>query len=177
MHNELWPSLAEIPHLIYKSIRDAIKSHEGRNLFCLPSAILGEETPRTVFVTSELHEIVNGPPWPNTWEGRRYAALRGLLDGFTEGDTITIALDPFDKDPSAMMARVHPVEDEVWDFRSIEAKSALRVFGRFSEPDTFIGLTWNYREILDWNEEVHGCKEEWNKTVPSYPPVRWKGAQ
>jgi hypothetical protein len=44
------------------------------------------------------------------------------------------------------------------------------VFGRFSEPDTFIGLTWNYREILDWNEEVHGCKEEWNKLFPHIPP-------
>ena len=106
-------ALAIALHLTYKSIREAIRSHEGRNLFCLPSALLGEETPRTVFVSSELHEIVNGPPWPTTWEGRRHANLRALLDGFTEGDWITVAEDPFDKNLCAILARVAPVEDEV----------------------------------------------------------------
>jgi hypothetical protein len=55
-------ALAIVQHLTYKSIREAIKAHDGRNLFCLPSVLLGEETPRAVFVSRELHEIVDGPP-------------------------------------------------------------------------------------------------------------------
>jgi hypothetical protein len=147
-------ALAITPHLTYKSIREAIQSHEGRTLFCLPSALLGEETPRTVFVSNELHEIVNGPPWPATWEGRRHANLRALFDGFTEGDWITVAENPFDKNSRAILARVAPPEDEIWDFRCLDPRPGIRAFGRFSEPNTFIALTWNYREIVDWSHEV-----------------------
>ncbi|HXW26406.1 MAG TPA: hypothetical protein VEK73_16805, partial [Xanthobacteraceae bacterium] len=79
--------------LTYKTIRDAIKSHDGRNLFCLPHLVLGEETPRTLFISKELAEIVI-PPWEKTWEGRRHARLRGLFDEFTDGGFITVAEDP-----------------------------------------------------------------------------------
>jgi hypothetical protein len=156
--------------LIYKSIRDAIKVYEGRSLFCLPSALLGEETPRTVFVSQELREIVDGPPWPASWEGRRHANLRAVLDGFTEGDSITVAENPLDKDARAILARVDPVEDEIWDFRCLDPKPGIRAFGRFSEPDTFIALTWNYREIIDWPAEVERCKAAWAKLFGDIPP-------
>ena len=156
--------------MTYKSIREAIKSHEGRTLFCLPSALLGEETPRAVFVTSELKEIVDGPPWPTTWEGQRHAELRALFDGFTEGDRITVGERPFEKDPRAIMARTHPIKDEVWDFRSLQRKPGIRAFGRFSEPNTFIALTWNYREIVDWECEIKRCKAAWEKLFPDTPP-------
>lgn len=167
-------ALAITPHLTYKSIREAIKSHEGRTLFCLPSALLGEETPRTVFVSNELHEIVNGPPWPATWEGRRHANLRALFDGFTEGDWITVAENPFDKDGRAILARVAPAEDEIWDFRCLDPRPGIRAFGRFSEPNTFIALTWNYREIVDWSREVKRCKAEWQRLFYHLPPFMGK---
>jgi hypothetical protein len=48
--------------LIYKSVREAIRVHEGKRLFCLPSLILGEETPRCVFVSDDLMTIVEARP-------------------------------------------------------------------------------------------------------------------
>lgn len=143
-------------------------------MFCLPSALLGQETPRAVFVSVELHEIVNGPPWPKTWEGRRHANLRAVLDGFTEGNWITVAEDPFDKDARAILARVDPIEDEIWDFRCLDPKPGIRAFGRFSEPNTFIALTWDYREIVDWTAEIEDCKAAWERLFGEIPPFRGK---
>lgn len=125
-----------------------------------------------MFVSQELHEAVDGPPWRATWEGRRHAKLRAILDGFTEGDSITIAQNPVDKNARAILARVDPVEDEIWDFRCLDPKPGIRAFGRFSEPDTFIALTWNYREIIDWAAEVERCKAEWMKLFGEIPAYR-----
>jgi hypothetical protein len=109
-------------------------------------------------------------PWPATWEGRRHANLRALFDGFTEGDWITVAENPFDKEARAILARVAPIEEEVWDFRCLDPRPGVRAFGRFSEPNTFIALTWNYREIIDWTSEVERCKAEWQKLFGALPP-------
>lgn len=156
--------------MTYKSIRDAIKHHEGRDLFCLSHFVLGEETPRTVFVSKELAEIVI-PPWPKTREGRRHSRLRALLDDFTEGGFITIAEDPHKKDANALLARVDPVAAEVWDFRCLDPNPGIRTFGCFAETDTFVALTWDYREnIEDWPTEVARCNDEWKKLFCRLPP-------
>lgn len=166
--------------LTYKSIQDAINAHVGAGeLFCLESQFLGVESPRAVFASAEVMEIVNGPPWPPGKDGRLGARLRGLLDDFTEGGFITVAENPFNKDSRALMARVHPVADEVWDFRCLDPRPGIRAFGRFGEVDTFIVLSWNFRENLEnnnnsdpWHEEVSYCKQEWRRLFGSLAPHR-----
>ena len=136
--------------------------------------IRGEETPRTVFVSEEVAEIVI-PPSAKTWEGRRHARLRALLDGFTEGDFITIAEDPHDKAASAILARVDPVGEEVWDFRCLDPNPGIRVFGCFAETDTFVALTWDYREnIEDWAAEVVRCRTAWTTLFCGLPSFKGK---
>jgi hypothetical protein len=158
--------------LTYKSIREAIKAHEGQNLFCLPHLILGEETPRTIFVSTELAEIAY-PPWPKTWEGRRYARLRAVLDGFTGGDFVTIADNPYDKEAAAILARVDPIGEEVFDFRCVDPKPGIRAFGCFAETDTFVALTWDYREnIEDFEAEVTRCMSVWDRLFCGLPPFK-----
>jgi hypothetical protein len=159
--------------LSYKAIRAAINAHDGRSLFCLSPLIGGEESPRTVFVSQELRDIVT-PPWPDSWEGRRHAGLRALLDAFTEGDSIAVAEDPHDKAARAILARVDPVDAEVWNFRCLDPRPGIRAFGHFSEPDTFIALTWDYRENLEdgeyWEAEVLRCQSAWRKLFGALPP-------
>jgi hypothetical protein len=161
--------------LTYKSIRDAIKAHDGRELFCLPHLVLGEEMPRTVFISKELAEIVI-PPWPKTWEGRRHARLRALLDEFTDGSFITIAENPHDKEARAILARVDPVEAEIFDFRCLDPQPGIRAFGCFAETDTFVVLTWNYRENLenddDWTAGIAQCESEWNRLFGGLQPFK-----
>ena len=89
-------------------------------------------------------------------------------DDFTEGGFITVAENPFDKDARAIMARTHPITEEVWDFRCLDPRPGIRAFGNFAETDVFIALAWNFRENLDrrapdedpWREEILYCKQE-----------------
>ena len=166
--------------LIYKSIRAAIQAQEGRQLFCLPPLPGGEETPRTVFVSKELRDYVVPPAagWPDTRDGRLFSRLRALFDDFTEGGWVTVAENPFDKDANAILARVAPVEEEVWVFRCLDPKPGVRAFGCFSERDTFVALTWDYRENLEnddyWRREVAGCRAEWRRLFGGIAPLSGK---
>jgi len=139
--------------------------------------MLGEETPRCVFVSEEVRDAVEGE-WPDTREGRRHTRLRAFLDGFTEGDEFSLAQDPFDKPRLAMIARVHPVEAEVFDFRCLTPNPGMRVLGFFVEIDTFLALTWDYRENFegkdDWSEEVNDCVTKWQSLFGSLPPLKGK---
>lgn len=129
--------------------------------------------PRTVFVSQDVMEVVM-PPFAWGWTGRRHQSLRALLDAFTEGDFITVGAAPRNKAPSAIMARVEPICAEVWDFRCLDPKPGIRVFGGFSEVDTFVALTWDYRENIEddayWTAQVHDCKAAWQDLFGRIPP-------
>jgi hypothetical protein len=159
--------------LIYKSVREALQAHEGSKLFCLPSLFLGEDAPRSIFVSADVFSIVEGP-WAETSDGRRHANLRSLFDGFTDGDRFTMADDPFKKPSHSMIARVAPIESEVFDFRCLDPNPGIRAFGRFAEQDIFVALTWNYRENIsgreDWSAEVESCITLWQELFDNLPP-------
>lgn len=163
--------------LSYKSTQEEIKEYERQGLSYLPSRGGGDEHPRLVIVSPEVLEIVV-PPWPQNHEARRHAALRGLLDGFTEGDRFSVAEDPFNKPPWAMLARVHPVGAEIWDIRSCDPRPGIRAFGRFSATNTFVALTWDYRENLEdkgpddayWAAQVNQCQTAWTQFFGALPP-------
>ena len=101
--------------------------------------------------------------------------MKGLLDGFVEGDRLTVGWDPFKKGTAAIMARVDPTEEEVWDFRCLDPNPGMRAFGSFAERDTFIALTWDYREnVDDWSDKVAECKTEWEKLFCNLTPHKGK---
>jgi len=102
-----------------------------------------------------------------------------VLDEFTDGGFITIAENPRDKEASALLARVEPAEDDVFDFRCLDPKPGIRALGCFAEVDVFVALTWEYRENLenddDWSAEIARCKSEWKRLFCDLPP--FKGAK
>lgn len=148
------------------SIHDSILRHLGSELTCLESEFLGNETPRTIFVSSEVANVVLGP-WPDTPDGRRHARARAVLDGFIEGDELTVGWDPFNKDGRAILARVSPITARVFDFRCLDPNPGIRILGSFAEVDTFVALVWEYRENLesaeDWNSIVRRSQAEWKR--------------
>ncbi len=158
------------------SIRDVISARvqEGR-LFHLPPLIASQQTVRNLFVGTELHSVVS-PPWSQSTEGFRLSQLRANLDAYTEGQTISMADDPFTKPKSTFMARTAPVVHEVWDIRSRDPKPGIRVLGCFAETDTFVALVWDYREALggpnskEWRDLIERCKAEWRNLFITYPP-------
>jgi hypothetical protein len=143
---------------------------EGDRLFCLSPWLPGEETPRTMFVSKEVYGIVR-PPFTNDGEGRCHARLRALLDGFVQGEDISVSEDPRNKPTDTILARTDPISAEVWDFRCFDPHPGIRLFGRFSELDHFIALTWDYRENVDWNREIARCQDTWRDLFGGLDPL------
>lgn len=167
--------------LTYMSMTDDIKArvntHLSKNLFHLPPLIPSDPTIRTVFVSDEVRDIVT-PPWNERWEGLRHSEFRATLDAFTQGETVSVAENPFDKPCDTFLARVDPVADEIWDIRTVEPGQGIRCLGAFGDKNFFIALTWNYRENMSgrdgWRDEIEDCKSEWEKLFSPIP--RFQGA-
>jgi hypothetical protein len=135
--------------------------------------MFGEETARTVFVSDEIIQAVV-PPFAEDRDGFRLSQFRQFLDAFLEGGEFSVADNPDTKPSDAMIARVHPVGDHFFDMRSIAPKPGIRALGGFSEKDTFVALTWNWRESLDepgaWAAEVGRCRAAWRELFAEKKP-------
>jgi hypothetical protein len=129
-----------------------------------------------MFVSAELLEAVLGP-WSCVEDEVRFNRLRADLDMFIDGSLLSMAQAPYKKPKTTYMARLDPIADEVWEIRSRDPKPGIRVFGRFSEKDVFIALTWEFRDGLggpasrEWRDAREGCKAEWRKLFPTYPAL------
>jgi hypothetical protein len=158
------------------SIRDEIRrrtQEQPPRLFFLPPLIGGAAVRRELFVSEEIHGIAH-PPWEPTEMGARFARLRGYLDAWTEGRTISITDHPYRKPKPTFMARIDPTPDEVFDIRCIDPNPGIRVMGCFADKDLFVALTMASREALatrhDWRNEREACKAAWRRLFPTYPP-------
>jgi len=73
-----------------------------------------------------------------------------------------------------MLARVDPVDSEIWDIRSIVPRPGIRALGGFIRKDTFVALTWQFRENLatsdDWSAEIGRCRDAWRDLFGSKTP-------
>lgn len=136
--------------------------------------MLGDETPRALFLSEEVNLAVH-PPFeqPNK---TLHIEFRQTLDAFLEGGEMSVGEDPKTKASDALMARVAPVEDEFFDFRVTAPRPQIRAFGGFAERDTFVIVTWNYRDAIadGFDEEVSRCKIEWQKLFGRTQPFKGK---
>jgi hypothetical protein len=150
--------------LTYKTIDEAIKAHEGSSLLRLtPLVGVGEQRP--VLVSKYVSDVLE-PPWPMGRQGSRYALARQVVDEYILGNFITVAQKPFDKDSTAIMARVDPVREEAWDFRCLDPNPGIRIFGCFAKRNFFIALNWDFRENLvngGFDDAVRNCKTQWHQ--------------
>lgn len=127
-----------------------------------PSTLLQIQA-RGLYVTSDL-DAHTSLPFADTLEGERFAAVAQYFDAFSELNMITVSENPHRKPPDVMLARVDPENDEFWSMRIVdpEETAGIRVLGAFCAKDSFVALTWDYREnILDFDAEVKGVKESW----------------
>jgi hypothetical protein len=160
------------------SIRDEIKywmNLEHPKLFQVLPTLPNGPVERLLFASKEVNRLVVGP-WRDQTEEHRCGRLSAATDMFVEGYRITMALDdPYKKPKTTYMARLDPLQDEVWEIRVLDPKPGIRVFGRFSEQDSLIVLTWAPRESLpgskEWRDAREGCKAEWRKLFPTYNAI------
>src|SRR5215207_9842612 len=130
------------------SIQDEIRLHLNKELFLLTSEFGGEDTPRVIYYSIEVQQIIDGANSLSK-NRNRFASSKAVMDAFIDLGEITFGMDPFNKASYARMARTDPIDIGVIDFRVLDPKPGMRVMGCFSELDTFIALTWGFREDLD----------------------------
>jgi len=167
--------LAKWVVLTYKTTSEAINALEGTALRLLVPLFGDEENPRAVYVSEEVYGIVKGSML-ESWDDERHASLRALLDDFVAGTRIAVAEAPYSNKGCATLARVDPVEAEIWDIRCLDPYPGIRVFGRFAAKDTFIALTWDYRENFEggvyWANEVARCTDAWESLFGTLSPLK-----
>ena len=89
-------------------------------------------------------------------ETDRHAAMLDFFLRFAEHDVFLVSEDPAEHPPNTEIARNSPVSWEFWDFRVYADTHAtrqtgnkgIRVCGAFACKDTFVALTWDYRENI-----------------------------
>jgi hypothetical protein len=157
--------------LTYKSIYDALDCLEAaKRLRRLRPWHGGKTPPREIYISDEVDDLVSRP-WPKR-DRKRHKQARAFLEIFCQNGYVLIANNPFDKPSNAMIARVDPVNLQVFDFRCIKPERGIRVFGCFAVKDTFVALTWDYREeIDDFAQCARECRQEWDELFQYISPL------
>ncbi len=156
------------------SICDEIRVwvNEGRLFLFIPDDP-GACISRPLYLVEEIRTLVEGP-WETVKDADRGGALRADLEHFTSGGMVSIAKTPY-RAKTALLARLDPPGDEVWEIRSRSPRPGLRVFGRFAKTDIFVALEVKSRDALggpkdrSWRDEIVRSKAHWIRLFPSYP--------
>ena len=170
------PSAKQV--LTYMSRCPEIDALNVEGLYCVSSTTVGDDTPRTVYVTEEVWAVIK-EPFSDDAEGQSHARFRQNIDSFLEGFEFTVAQDPFCKPWDADIARVDPIENELWDFRVLwdpdgDPHPGIRCLGGFWSQDTFVAITWDYRDNFDghWNDEIDRCRRRWRDLFGAREPLK-----
>jgi hypothetical protein len=117
--------------------------------------------------------------------GDRCARLAADLQNIVSGARLLVCMCPF-KARVAQLGRLAPVEDSVWDWRSVD-KPGLRLFCQFLEKDVLFAATCRPRSVevswLDylplgdrkskqWEDGIRAAKRQWGMFFPAHDPIK-----
>jgi hypothetical protein len=154
------------------SIRDSLKLRvaellAAKRLHCL-EPLYGSRA-RCILASGEVYEAVTREGFDDA-ESERLSHFRNALDRYLRAERrITVRERPPRPEERytdwAELARVGPVEANVWDFRVHDPYDGVRCFGRFAGKDAFVALTWAWREDIrdeqNWSAQRDECIETW----------------
>lgn len=126
-----------------------------------------------MFVTPEI-DCITKLPFPDTFEGDRYAECAAFLDAYCELNEISVCEDPDYKRWDVMLARVRPVGDDFWSMRVTDPANTpgMRMLGGFCAKDEFVALVWEFREDIDkFDDLVKELKATWHDYFGGLPPL------
>jgi len=167
------------------SIRDVwekrVRDHE---LFKLDFLIPGPPELRIVLMSPEINALV-APPWPENEIGERCARLRGELENILAGKPLVVCWTPRKGREHHQIGRLEPIEDNLFDIRSVDPKPGLRIPFHFAEKDVLVAhlcsprsasVRWLQRVPLlgarskAWRNAIRDAKSQWSILFPNFEP-------
>lgn len=127
---------------------------------------------RTIWVTPEVLDVINSGEEEN-WIAERHRRFEASLDAFINWEEVSVSENPFDKNRETFLARVAPIDWELWDIRTIEPPQGMRCLGGFVGQDEFIALVYDYRENYaqgEFDNLVERCHSEWLRLFGTLTP-------
>jgi len=135
--------------------------------------IKGATHSRLIYAAPQLQMELK-EAWSEAGVQDRIGRLMADFDHFSTGGLITVSTG---SERHAYMKQLDKLSEEVWEIRSRDPKPSLRIFGRFTEADVFIGTHMCTRPYLgypgskEWRDEFERCKSEWRKLFQGYEPL------
>lgn len=137
---------------------DVRRAYEDGRLFAAIPIVEWDAQPRAFFMCAALHDaILQGRASNDPSAQRRWARLEAAMSSFVTGDYVT----------DALLKQLRPQKYEHWELRSRRPRPSLRVFGRFAEPDVFVGTHVVERSQLGglWSPQFEHeklvCEDHW----------------
>ena len=165
------------------SIRElwAKRVREGE-LIKLDFSIRGPQEKRTVLLSPEINALISGP-WRDSAMRDRCYRLRADLENILAGARLTCCDIPREAKEKHQIGRLDPIEDKIFDIRSLEPSPALRIIFHFAERDVFVihtcsprsvNVSWLTRLPLVneklWRRAISNGKARWSILFPGHEP-------
>lgn len=105
------------------------------------------------------HAIEAGKSSPDEKERQRWASLEAAISYFIEGGYVT----------QDLIKQLRDYKYEHWQLRNRRPRPSIRVFGRFIEPNVFVGTHLQRRDGLGgmWSPEFEHeklvCEDHWKQ--------------
>jgi len=130
---------------------------------------------RTVYFSEKVRTLIAGP-WPGMDRNlvARCIEARAWFEHFVDGRRITLKTKPKSK---ALMARLDPPGDEIWEARDLTSGQVSESLGAFAQRDVFIALTWAWRPDLrgrnseEWPQALQEYQAAWSELFGSVRPM------
>jgi hypothetical protein len=161
-------ALAPIKKFTYMIIREAIEAAKAAGALIPFNPPVGwSSKPRAFLMTQRLaDQIADGLASADPRRVERWDRLRADIANFVENGLMTWA----------SMKWLDPHKFEHWEIKSRRPRPSLRIFGRFAEPNVFVGTHIIERTKLgkkwsqEWELEKLACEEGWKRALGNCPP-------
>jgi len=127
---------------------------------------------RRAYLTEQaLHDLTNPASATNLFKLRGY--IENSLTRWTTGGRV----HAYKRKPM-FLKRLCPPPPEIWEIKVTEPDVQVRLFGRFTCPNTLILTNFHTRDFLrrkgsaNWVVAMEICRETWENLFPSHPPFQ-----
>ncbi|SRR5258708_2427429 len=118
------------------SIKSELRKLVEKEILWCVEPFEGDPPTRTILISSELNSFFAAASQVSRI-GELWASLLGLV----AGGEVSLSFVPF-KHKNATFGLLDPVDEGTWEYRSVAPSPGLRLFGRFTGDDTFVGIDW-----------------------------------